>query len=108
MQAIIEQVLNEEEKARQLVEAARQKAAALKARADEEANTIVSRSRGDATTLLKERIEKARQEAQELVNRATVEEEQKNKGLYESSRAKIKDLAAEISASILSSDIQKV
>lgn len=107
MQTIIEQVLAEEEKARQRLDGARQKTSSLRKNADEEAETLLAQARIQASTLVKERMEKARLEARDSLNRAVAEEERKNSSLLESARGKIPDLAADVAAMILKSGIRE-
>ena len=107
MRNVIERVLEEEEKAKKRIEETRQRLAAVRSRADEEADSILVQTRSQAASLLKDRVEKARAVARDLESRAAGEEESRNRSLYEGAHAKIPALAAEIAASILSTDLGK-
>lgn len=107
MQTIIDQVLEEEGKARQRVEEAKGKAASVRSAADQEADSVVARARVEASSATKERMETARRDAQKFVTDAVAEEERKNSSLYESARAKIPALAEEISAVIRATEVRE-
>lgn len=107
MRDIMERVLGEEEKAAKKIEEARARTAALRSRADEEADAILAQARTQAAALAKSRIESARASALEFAVRDAAQEEKRNQGHYEDAHSKIPALAAEIASLILATEIRR-
>ena len=78
MKQVIDEILQEEKKARERVEAAREEAKAIRLNADKEAKTIMDQSRSKTQDQVKTLLEKARTEAE--IERDTILSEAKQAG----------------------------
>ncbi len=107
MREVIEEILGKEKDAQRTVEAAKSRAAELKAKADVESAGNLSAAREEAQRILRDEAEKARSEAREAHRLAVEAAEKQNAGFLERHRPTLEALVADVVRLILTPEHAK-
>lgn len=98
MRDIVEQVLETEKRAEQIIQQARARETEIRNTAETESGRIVQQARADAQRLLLEEASRARQEADLEYRQAVQQVESANAGFLERNRSKIESAVERVIA----------
>jgi vacuolar-type H+-ATPase subunit H len=96
MQEIVDEVLQAEQMAEQIVKSARQKSMEMKTASENELSERVKKAREDAQKFIQEAVIEAKEKAREDYENAVKKDEEKNLDFYKKNEEKVKLIIDEI------------
>lgn len=106
MRDLVQEILQAEKRAEELLQHAREEAAGITAQADTEAKKKVADARAKAQEIIGQTVQQLRREAEEIRKRTIEEAEHKSRALANRSDVPLDDLADQVARMIIKTDLE--